>query len=552
MRLDKKDKFIADKVFVTLNLANISRSKGGDYFYQNWFVDVEVLETKAHVLSKTVDVDVSVLKVDVPDNETKVKLGKADAIINCEGKFCIKKGDKSELIREINIRLAGFGGNVPTDEFTDRTEKMVKQFQKDYMKVPETGKVCGNVLKAIDDFQIKHVIDINQAKCPCGKCTGFDNGKNADEKGNSKILEMYRKYEYPGMHRTILWTQRAIQFYLANQEKDRKLTVGVLFSGYRCTINNQQKGRKSTNHMGKASDLHIYGGTGDREKNANAVRDVLVKYSGAKYRWNDKNVIALEADNRNGTASDFKASTWVHYDVRTFELKYLEDKYFAKTMADCNGKNMIILATELGFQRTCLCNPAKAAAVDPTATKPATTCEDKFKKVAPIILKHEGGYVNDPDDSGGETNKGITIGTFKSYAKEDLGIEPTSENLKKLTDEQATTIYRKRYWEPKGFCKILDDKVSLMIYDWTITSGGAVKQVQKLLKSDFAQNISDDGGMGSKTIDAINNVEDQAKLLKRIGEIRKEYYTNLAIKDGVHTKNYKFLAGWHSRVDDCL
>jgi hypothetical protein len=44
------------------------------------------------------------------------------------------------LIREINIRLAGFGGNVPTDEFTDRTEKMVKQFQRDYMKVPETEK----------------------------------------------------------------------------------------------------------------------------------------------------------------------------------------------------------------------------------------------------------------------------------------------------------------------------------------------------------------------------------------------------------------------------
>uniref|UniRef100_A0AAU6WTE9 Peptidoglycan-binding protein n=1 Tax=Chryseobacterium endophyticum TaxID=1854762 RepID=A0AAU6WTE9_9FLAO len=50
---------------------------------------------------------------------------------DCGEKYCIKKGDKNELIREINIRLAGFGGNVPTDEFTDRTEKMVKQFQRD-------------------------------------------------------------------------------------------------------------------------------------------------------------------------------------------------------------------------------------------------------------------------------------------------------------------------------------------------------------------------------------------------------------------------------------
>src|SRR5690606_20978784 len=41
---------------------------------------------------------------------------------DCGQRYCIKIGDKSELIREINIRLAGFGGNVPTDEFTDRTE----------------------------------------------------------------------------------------------------------------------------------------------------------------------------------------------------------------------------------------------------------------------------------------------------------------------------------------------------------------------------------------------------------------------------------------------
>ncbi|MEC3875469.1 hypothetical protein, partial [Chryseobacterium salviniae] len=55
---------------------------------------------------------------------------KQQPVRNCGEKYCIKKGDKSELIREINIRLAGFGGNVPTDEFTDRTEKMIKQFQR--------------------------------------------------------------------------------------------------------------------------------------------------------------------------------------------------------------------------------------------------------------------------------------------------------------------------------------------------------------------------------------------------------------------------------------
>ena len=36
------------------------------------------------------------------------------------------------------------------------------------------------------------------------------------------------------------------------------------------------------------------------------------------------------------------------------------------------------------------------------------------RKLAPFILKWEGGFVNDPDDLGGATNMGVTIGTWKS------------------------------------------------------------------------------------------------------------------------------------------
>ena len=91
-----------------------------------------------------------------------------------------------------------------------------------------------------------------------------------------------------------------------------------------------------------------------------------------------------------------------------------------------------------------------------------------------------------------------------------------------------------------------------MIYDWTITSGGAIKQVQKLLKSEFAKNIAVDGGMGPITIDAINSVEDQEKFLNRIAEIRKQYYTDLTFTKGVKNSQVVFLKGWHNRVDDCL
>ncbi|WP_081298556.1 putative peptidoglycan-binding domain-containing protein [Gilliamella apicola] len=51
----------------------------------------------------------------------------------------------------------------------------------------------------------------------------------------------------------------------------------------------------------------------------------------------------------------------------------------------------------------------------------------------------------------------------------------------------------------------------------------------------------------------ITSISDQDRLLTRITVIRREYYTNLALKeDGTHTKNYVFLNGWLNRVDDCL
>jgi lysozyme family protein len=165
-------------------------------------------------------------------------------------------------------------------------------------------------------------------------------------------------------------------------------------------------------------------------------------------------------------------------------------------------------------------------------------------------LKHEGGYKNEPaKDKGDPTNKGISWPIWLKYAKEDLNIEPTTENQKKLTDEQATTIYRKRYWEPKGYCEIDDLKVALMIYDWSITSGGAIKEVQKILVNDYDQKITIDGGMGVKTAKAVNNVLDQKGLLNKIAEKRRAYYKKGA-DEGWFSEDYS--KGLDNRVTKCL
>ena len=274
-----------------------------------------------------------------------------------------QKGDKHEIIREINIRLAGFGGNVPTDEFTDRTEKMIKQFQHDYMEVEETGVVDMDVIKAIDKFQEEYPIGtyFEQAKCPCSTlknlketaCNGFGMGK----KDNGKKGSQYASgYEYPGIHRVLFWILRTIIFYIESDQRYSHLTLDSVSSGYRCWVNNNYRNRRSINHMGKALDIHILLKTKSKALHTNEeriiycdlVRDILTEKTNAEYRWFHSNGVALENSYTRyhptrGRDNNSIASNWVHYDVRVFKKEFLADHFFVQTVNEVNGKSMMKL-----------------------------------------------------------------------------------------------------------------------------------------------------------------------------------------------------------------
>jgi hypothetical protein len=151
-------------------------------------------------------------------------------------------------------------------------------------------------------------------------------------------------------------------------------------------------------------------------------------------------------------------------------------------------------------------------------------CRSRFLKISKIVLLNEGGYVNDPNDSGGATNKGIAWDTWTAYAKSDIGVDPTLDNLKILTDEQAEVIYFNHYWEPRGFCGIKNEKTALNIYDWTITSGKAIKKIKEVLIEKYKKEIEISNSMSSDFIDEINSIEDQDDLTINIGVARKKYY----------------------------
>jgi hypothetical protein len=235
----------------------------------------------------------------------------------------LAQNDKGDDVIELQMRLAGFKGTVPDGDFGPGTLKQVTAFQSEWMKMAQpTGLVDDATFDAIDAFGAAHPVNFDLLKCKCGVCGGFGRGKFKDQYWQGNSEEKFHRYEYPGIHRMLLWTFRAAMFHA--KPKGWQLTVN---SSYRCSVDSQQHNRKSTNHNGKAIDMDVVNPATkeiDRQ-NSNALRQLLVDTANAQIGWDGRNKKALEP-------ADI-APTWVHLDVRCYDRKYLDDKYFVKDQA---------------------------------------------------------------------------------------------------------------------------------------------------------------------------------------------------------------------------
>lgn len=169
-----------------------------------------------------------------------------------------------------------------------------------------------------------------------------------------------------------------------------------------------------------------------------------------------------------------------------------------------------------------------------------------FNAYIPLLRKIEGGFVNDPDDPGGATNKGITLKTFEIFAQSLLGIEPTLENLKALTDSQAAKIFKVGWWNKMKGNKIKSQDVAEIVIDHSIHSNRrvATKMAQRVMNR-LGQFLVDDGVFGTLTLKAINTVN-PAKFHKLYKKARIEYYKRLT---DLKPRLRKFLPGWINRAN---
>ena len=129
-----------------------------------------------------------------------------------------------------------------------------------------------------------------------------------------------------------------------------------------------------------------------------------------------------------------------------------------------------------------------------------------------FVLKMEGGYVNDPNDPGGETNFGISKSRFPNL------------DIKNLSVEQAKEIYKREYWEPCQ-CDDLPEKLAISIFDMAVNMG--VTKAKRTLQ--MALGVTVDGMIGPKTLEAAARAKDyivKRFLAERMAEYCRIIMTN--------------------------
>lgn len=152
------------------------------------------------------------------------------------------------------------------------------------------------------------------------------------------------------------------------------------------------------------------------------------------------------------------------------------------------------------------------------------------RKIAEAIVAREGGFVNDPDDPGGATKHGVTIGTLRRLARDiDGDGDVDIADVKALTEAEALEIFIQHYFKRPGIAD-LPEPLWATVFDMYVNAGShAVRLLQQLLR-DMGHMIAVDGVIGPKTRAAAEHAAAMAPdhLVDAYGIARRNYYYALA------------------------
>lgn len=150
-----------------------------------------------------------------------------------------------------------------------------------------------------------------------------------------------------------------------------------------------------------------------------------------------------------------------------------------------------------------------------------------FQQIFDRLIGHEGGYVNDSRDPGGETNWGVTKRTAQANGY--------TGDMKTMTRQQAYEIYHRAFWV-RYQCDQMPPAIAYQFFDAAVNHGfgNASRMLQR------AVGVLDDGIIGKYSLEAINRNPISDTLMVLNGE-RLNFYTRLKSFD-------RYGKGWVNRV----
>lgn len=167
---------------------------------------------------------------------------------------------------------------------------------------------------------------------------------------------------------------------------------------------------------------------------------------------------------------------------------------------------------------------------------------ESFDDAVGIILEKEGGYVDDPADSGGKTKYGITEITARQF-----GYKKEMEDLELKT---ALDIYKIMYWDPIRGDEMVDiaPQVAMEVFDTGVNMG--IAKASKFLQATLNAFVGDthhlivDGLVGRRTMYALRaylKQRDELVLVTALNCLQGAHYLDIASR---RPKDKKFLYGW--------
>jgi lysozyme family protein len=161
--------------------------------------------------------------------------------------------------------------------------------------------------------------------------------------------------------------------------------------------------------------------------------------------------------------------------------------------------------------------------------------QSNFDECVELMLAHEGGFVNHPQDPGGMTNLGVTKRVWEEW----MGRPVTEKEMRALTPIMVKPLYKRKYWDAVRADDLVAG-VDYVVFDVAVNSGPG--RAIKFLQS--AVGVTADGGFGPATLAAVKEAEkDPARLIELYCAKRLEFLQSLRTFE-------TFGKGWSRRVSE--